>query len=122
MTFNDFKIEDNGSYILQLRVNVFIENTIFNEEFLTYTFNLDLTLEKKVEIGKILMWVSIGLAIIIVIIILIVIFYKNKQLKNDNLQLKEKVLSIGYSAGIEKNILIKEEPSKKDDDYEKTFI
>ena len=55
-------------------------------------------------------------------IIIIVILFINRKLKKDNKELKEKVLSIGYSAGIEKNVIVSETKSKKDQDYETTFI
>ena len=121
----DYKI--SPLYKLQLRVNVFIENTIFNEEFLTYIFDLDLTDlnhdDDENNLSDTFTWVIIGFAILIVIIIIIVILlYKNRKLEKDKQNLEDRVLSIGYSAGIEKNILKKEEYSKKDDDYEKTFI
>ena len=116
-------IEFHHVYQLQLRVNVLINNTIFNEEFLTYNFTLYLPYENKEKnIWYILKWVLICFGIFSVFVIIIVLFVRYKNLQKNNKELKEKVLLIGYSAGIEKNVLVKEEVSKRDDDYENTFI
>ena len=112
---------------MQIKVNVYIKDKIFNEEFLTYTSEVDLTdIKEKKEDGKshkyeIIIGISVGLVVLGIIIIVIFICH-NRRLKIYNSQLKEKVLSIGYTAGIEKNVILKEEQTKKDADYETTFI
>ena len=128
--FSNISKNDNKIFILQLRVNVYIEDNIFNEEFLTYTSEIDLTKIKEEDNNegkendehtmKIIIGISVGLGILAIVII--VILFINRKLKKDNKELKEKVLSIGYSAGIEKNVIINETQSKKDQDYETTFI
>ena len=128
--FSNISKNDNKIFILQLRVNVYIEDNIFNEEFLTYTSEIDLTKineednnkgkENDDDTMKIIIGISAGLGILAIVII--VILFINRRLKKDNKELKEKVLSIGYSAGIEKNFIVSETKSKKDQDYETTFI
>ena len=128
--FSNISKTDNKIFILQLRVNVYIEDNIFNEEFLTYTSEIDLTKineednnkgkENDDDTMKIIIGISAGLGILA--IVTIVILFINRRLKKDNKELKEKVLSIGYSAGIEKNVIINETQSKKDQYYETTFI
>ena len=125
--FSNISKTDNKIFILQLRVNVYIEDNIFNEEFLTYTSEIDLTKinEKKNESDDesnedFIIGISVGLGLLAIVIVVILII--NRKLKKDNKELKEKVLSIGYSAGIEKNVIVNETQSKKDQDYETTFI
>ena len=90
---------------------------------MTYNFTLYLPYENKEKnIWYILKWVLICFGIFSVFVIIIVLFVRYKNLQKNNKELKEKVLLIGYSAGIEKNVLVKEEVSKRDDDYENTFI
>ena len=97
---------------------------------MTYTSEIDLTKineednnkgkENDDDTMKIIIGISAGLGILAIVII--VILFINRKLKKDNKELKEKVLSIGYSAGIEKNVIVNETQSKKDQDYETTFI
>jgi len=120
LIFKNISRDNNYIYNLQFKVNVYIDNdNIYNEEFLTYNIEVDLT---DLKSSKIYIYFIVGAAILILIIIFFVAFYYFRKIKRNNDQLKEKVLSITYSAGIEKNVLLKEEQSKKDDDYEKTFI
>ena len=120
LIFKNISRDNNYIYNLQFKVNVYIDNdNIYNEEFLTYNIEVDLT---DLKSSKIYIYFIVGAAILILIIIFFVAFYYFRKIKRNNDQLKEKVLSITYSEGIEKNVLLKEEQSKKDDDYEKTFI
>ena len=127
LMFKDISKKDNYLYDLQLKVNVYIGKSIFNEEFLTYTINnVNLTVEEKSDTENdddtdIILVIVIPIASII-LIGLVVLFFILKKYRNEKKELKEKVLSIGYSAGIEKNILVSEGKSKKDEDYESTFI
>ena len=121
LTFQN--VEFKSEYILQLRVNVFINRTIFNEEFLTYSFKINLPSEDDDNNNlQLWIWIIIGFAIVILFVVIYLLIRNFRKLKKDNKNLKEQVLSIGYSAGIEKSILMKEEMTKKDDDYENTFI
>ena len=69
-------------------------------------------------------WAIATIAIYIIRATFIVInfFFVYRKLRRDNSQLKEQVLDLGYSAGVQKNILTKEINSKKDEDYETEFI
>lgn len=63
------------------------------------------------------------MAVIVAILIgLIILFFVYRKVRRDNTKLKEKVLSLSFSSGIERNILKEEKTEKKDDDYETTFI
>ena len=122
-TFTNISRKDNFVYEVRLKINSVIEDNIFDEEFLAYTFELDLTdIEKddnKTNIWTIL--IPIIVVILLAIISLIFLFIYRK-LKKDNTQLKEKVLSKGYTSGLVENVLTKEEKSRKDQDYETTFM
>ena len=124
--FKNISREHNYDYTLQLRVNVYIANNIFNEEFLTYTLDQDLKY-LKVENGdsdpgdKSYIWI-IFLVAGLLVIIAIAFFFIYRKLRKDNAKLKDKVLSISYSSGIEKNVLLEEKKAKKDEDFESTFI
>ena len=128
LMFKDISKKDNYLYDLQLKVNVYIGKSIFNEEFLTYTINnVNLIVEEKSDTKNdddtnndlLIVILCVIVFVIIGIIVIAVVVAKYKKEKKE---LKEKVLSIGYTAGIEKNILAPEGKSKKDEDYESTFI
>ena len=94
---------------------------------MTYTSEIDLTkINEKDNGGDVesnkdfIIGISVGLGLLVIVIVVILVI--NRRLKKDNKVLKEKVLSIGYSAGIEKNVIVSETKSKKDQDYETTFI
>jgi hypothetical protein len=123
LKFKDISRKDNYEYVLQIRVNLYITDSIQNEEFLTFTYDVDLTdikLEEDDNTLKIVLGVVGG--VLLILIILIVFFFVYRKLRRDNSQLKEQVLDLGYSAGVQKNILKKEINSKKDEDYETEFI
>ena len=123
LKFKDISRKDNYEYVLQIRVNLYIADSIQNEEFLTFTYDVDLTdikLEEEDNTLKIVLGVVGG--VLLILIILIVFFFVYRKLRRDNSQLKEQVLDLGYSAGVQKNILKKEINSKKDEDYETEFI
>lgn len=122
INFTNISREHNYKYDLQLKVNVFIRDRIQNEEFLTFTYEVDLTDIAKKDNTILIIFLSVigGLIVISVIAIPLLIYYR--KLKKDNSQLKEQVLDIGFSANIQKNILKKEVKSKKDEDYETEFI
>ena len=127
ITFDNFPRNYADIYELQLQVNAIIQNNIFNEEFLIFTSEIDLTdikyihpEEKKNYTG----WI-IGGVIGGVIIIGLVIFFilKYKRLQKSNTNLREDLKSMAFSNDVQKNVLIKERRnSKKETDYESTFI
>ena len=107
---------------MQLQINVFIKKNLFNEEFLIFNFEVDLTdIEKK---KSILWYILIPIIVIIVLLIIIIVVIKFLRLKRKNNNLEEDLKSFAYSNDIQKNVIIKEqkEMSKKDMDYESTFI
>ena len=124
LVFKDIPRTDNFVYDLQIKVIVYVENSIFIKELLTFTAEVDLTdikLEPEVESS---VWIIIG-PIIGVVFLLIVAFFLIKyiRLKKANVNLKEDLKSISYSNDIQKNVLNKERQySEKQNDYDKDFI
>ena len=116
----------NSKFYLKIEANIMFGDFLFNREFLVYTLPIDLTNDFKKRYKKFLNKLEIiilclGIVIILIIILLIVIYLKMKK-KNKNL--KEKVLSISFTSGKTDNDILEENShhSKKDDDYENTFI
>ena len=122
-TFTNISRKDNFVYEVRLKINSVIEDNIFDEEFLAYTFELDLTDIEKDD-NKTNIWtILIPIIVVILLAIISLIFlFKYRKLRRDNTQLKEKVLSKGYTSGLVENVLTKEEKSRKDQDYETTFM
>ena len=123
LTFRNIPVKENYIYDLQIQANVFILKNIFNEEFLIFNTEVDLT-DIKLEEEKNYLWYILG-PILGFIGLFLIIFFAVKYIRlnkaNDNL--KEKIKSIAFSSDINKNVLIKEErESQKDSDYETTFV
>ena len=126
LNFKNILREHNYEYELQLRVNVYINDNIFNEEFLTYILDLNLKDIKELkkeenEDKNIYIWIGVGVGVLLIIII-IVGFFIFRKLKKDNTKLKEEVLSISFSSGIERNVLKEEKKKNDNSDYDLTFI
>ena len=124
LIFYNIPSEKNFIYDLQLKVNVVLLNRIYNEEFLIYTTKIDLTDIKKKEqdyITLIIVLSVVGGAIILGLIIFFA--YKFVDLCKSNENLRERMKSLAFSNDIQKNVLITDQSiSKKDNDYESTFI
>ena len=111
---------DNYNYVLQIKVHIIINDTFFNEDYLVYS--LPINLKKQLEKANKTFYLILGLVAVIIIIVSIFIIVYIK-IKKKNIELKEKVLSISFSSGISKDILSAEQhASKKDEEYETTFI
>ena len=123
LTFKNIPIKENYIYDLQIQANVFIPTNIFNEEFLIFTKEVDLT-DIKLEEEEDYLWYVLGPILGFIFLLLIAFFViKYIRLNRSNLFLRERIKSIAYSSDIKKNVLAKEgEESKKDSDYETTFI
>ena len=128
ITFDFIPRQFADVYELQLQVNAIHPNNIFNEEFLIFTSEIDLTgigyispkEEEKNKTGWIIGGV-IGGVIVIGLVVFFILKYKKLQKSNTNLQ--EDLKSLAFSNDVQKNVLIKERRnSKKDADYESTFI
>ena len=96
----------------------------FQEEFMVYVTQVDLTGIKLEETNKKNSWLPWGIPLIIAVAAVLVFFIiklvKLKK-KNDSLQLEMK--SLAFSNDIQTNVLIKEKNiSKNESDYESTFI
>ena len=123
LTFTNIPRNKNYIFDLQLQVNVFIMNNLLNEEFLIFTREVDLTdIAKK----KSILWLILGpiLGTIALAIIIVVVIIQFRKLKRKNTNLEEDLKSLAYSNDIQKNVIIKEqkEISKKEMDFESTFI
>ena len=118
LSFNNISKEDYV-YKMQIKVHVIINSFYINEQFLVYTFPINLVDELKPE-KSYLIYVTIGLIGLIIIIIIISIILCCK-MKKKNTELKETILSISFSSGISEDAL-ENKKSKKNEDYETTFI
>ena len=99
---------------------------IFNsthEEFLVFETEVDLT-EIKIEEESEYLFLAYVIPISIIIAIVIIFFIiKFLRLKKKNANLKQEVISFLFSNDVQKNVLSKElQLSKKESDYESTFI
>ena len=113
---------------LRLGINVIIEQNIFNEEFLAYSLEIDLKKKDNENEGdkgndNLTIIISIVASVVVGLIIFsIICFFRIRKLKRNNSELQEKVLSTKFAAGREENVLIKEVKTKREQDYETTFI
>ena len=124
LIFKDISRNDNYIYDLQIQANVFIENIVFNEEFLIFTKEIDLT-DIKLVIEKSILWNILGPVICLIILIVAIFFVvKYLRLRKANRSLEEDLKSFAYSNDIQKNVIIKDqrESSQKESDFEDTFI
>ena len=123
ITFNNITRNESVIYELQLQVNVIIPDNIFNEEFLIFTSEIDLTDIKYKDKGYIV-WIIVGVVLVALITGLVIFFVvKYKKLKKSNINLEEDLKSLAFSNEVQKDVIKKERRnSKKDSDYESTFI
>ena len=121
--FENIPRNKNYKYELQLQVNAKIKNNIFNEEFLIFTSDIDLTDIEYID-KRYIYYLIIGLVIVAIIISLVIFFIvKYKRLQKSNVNLKEDLKSMAYSNDVQKNVLNKEQQSsQKESDYDSTFI
>jgi hypothetical protein len=122
LSFRDIKTyhDDDFKYYLQIKIDSREIKNFFNEEYLIYTLQIDLSdvLEHK-HIYLHIIFISISIIIIIMIIFITIMI----KMKKKNANLEEKVLAISFQKGnIDENIFDKSEKSKNDEDYENTFI
>ena len=112
---------NNFIYELRLLVNVIFNST--HEEFLVFETEVDLT-EIKIEEESEYLFLAYVIPISIIIAIVIIFFIiKFLRLKKKNANLKQEVISFLFSNDVQKNVLSKEfQLSKKESDYESTFI
>ena len=118
--FKDISRNNNYLYDLQLQVNAIIKHKIFNEEFLVFTSEVDLTDIKGFNYW-IIVGIVLGTAVIIGAIIFFSVFYCKLNRKKTDLE--ERLKSMAYSHNVEKNVIIDEQTiSQRDQDFETTFI
>ena len=123
LIFQNLPRDMNHVYVLQLQVNAILENNIFNEEFLIFTTEIDLTNIKPEEDKDYTLYIVLPIVAFVVLVIVTFFIVKYIRLKKSNLNLKEDLKSMAYSNNIQKNVLVKEQKySKKESDYESTFI
>ena len=118
--FKDISRNNNYLYDLQLQVNAIIKHKIFNEEFLVFTSEVDLT-----DIKGFNYWIIVGIIIGTVVIIGAIIFFSvfYCKLNRKKTDLEERLKSMAYSHNVEKNVIIDEQTiSQRDQDFETTFI
>ena len=106
---------------MQIKVHVIIKSFFLNEDFSIYSLPINLSEYLNQNDNKKLIYILIGLAglILLIIIIFVIIYCK---IYKKNRELKDKVLSISFSSGITDDAINESVISKKDEDYENTFI
>ena len=123
-TINTTKIS-NYNYIMKIIFYVISDN--INEDIVPYSIKMDLTeyLKKKEtkKDNKKIFIVSGICGVIFLILLLVVIIFICK-IKKKNVELKEKILSMSFSAGKSEFVLTEDNAlqSKRDEEYENTFI
>ena len=124
LVFQNVSREKDFLYDVQLQVNVKIQDNIFNEEFLAFTFKVNLSEIKFEEEEESKWWIiliSVIAGILLIVIILFIIKYI--RLKRSNVNLKENLKSMAFSNDVQKNVIIQEKKfAEKESDYETTFI
>ena len=117
----------NFKYIMQIKF--YVNTSFLSDEIIPYSVQMDLTkyLQKDKESNNkssksfnIILISIIGFLLIIVLIVLLMVY----KMKIKNKELREKVLSISFSKGNSDNYLTNSNTStsKRDEDYENTFI
>ena len=108
-------------YELQLQVNAILLNNIFNEEFLIFTSEIDLT---DIKDKRYIIWIIVVVVVVALIAGLVIIFViKYKRLKKNNINLEESLKSLAFTNEVQKNVINEEQiMSQKESDYENTFI
>ena len=108
-------------YELQLQVNAILLNNIFNEEFLIFTSEIDLT---DIKDKRYINWIIVVVVVVALIAGLVIIFViKYKRLKKNNINLVESLKSLAFTNEVQKNVIREEQIiSQKESDYENTFI
>ena len=104
-------------------MNAILLNNIFNEEFLIFTSEIDLT-DIKYSNNIYLIFIIIGVVVGVLIIGLVIYFvFKYKNLKKSNLGLKEDLKDMAFANDVQKDVLKQEQiTSQRYSDYETTFI
>ena len=126
----DIDTTDLNNYTFITQIKFYLMSYSVNYKILTYSIPMDLTqyLKSPKENGardnkanKFVLILSITSGILVIIVIIVVIYII--KVKNKNKDLKDKVLSISFSAGQTDSILSDNSNySKKDEEYENTFI
>ena len=115
----------NDTYDLQLQIDSILLYNILSEEFLLYKAKINVNVGELIEEGNnnfSIFWI---IGPIIGVIILIAVFFVIKffRLKKANNNLQNEIKSLAFSNNIKQNVLINEQKiSKKESDYEYTFI
>ena len=112
-----------------MQIKFYVNTSFLSDEIIPYSVQMDLTkyLQKDKESNNkssksfnIILISIIGFLLIIVLIVLLMVY----KMKIKNKELREKVLSISFSKGNSDNYLTNSNTStsKRDEDYENTFI
>ena len=123
LIFENIPRDMNYVYELQLQVNSILENNIFNEEFLIFTTQINLTNIKPEEKKDYTLYIVLPIVAFVVLVIVGFFIFKYIRLQKSNRNLKEDLKSMAYSNDIQKNVIKKDQKnSQNESDYESTFI
>ena len=123
-TINSTKIS-NYNYIMQIKFYVASDN--INDDIVPYSIKMDLTeylTKKETKKDNKKIFIVSGICGVIFLIILLVVLIFICKIKKKNAELKEKILSMSFSAGKSEFVLTEDNAlqSKRDEEYENTFI
>ena len=129
MTINKTKVS-NFNYIMQIKF--YLSNSKVNDEMLAYSIEMNLSKALKSQEknkpdddndnDKALITILAPIMSVLGILFIFIVIYIYK-MKKKNKELKDKVLSISFAEGKSDNILTADNMhSKKDEEYESTFI
>ena len=122
LVFKNIPRKNNYIYELQLQINAIISKSVYNEEMLIYTTEVDLTNIELKKKSKAWIYILIGIASGIVLILVIFFIIRYVRLHNRNKNLQNEIKSIAFSNDIQKNVLVKDRIiSKNESDFENTF-
>ena len=126
----DIDRTDLNNYKFIMQIKFYLISYSVNYKILTYSMPMDLTQYLKREDtkgtrdnkrDKLILILSIISGTLVIIVIIVVIYII--KMKNKNKDLKDKVLSISFTSGQSDSILSDNSNySKKDEEYENTFI
>ena len=122
LIFKNIPRKENCIYDLQIKINVFLEENLFNEEILIFTKEIDL-FDIKLKEDNSLLWYILGPILGLIFLILVpFLVIKYIRLNKANANLQKEIQSMAYSNNVYKDVITKDKDSKEDMDYDSTFI
>ena len=112
---NNLKVDED--YIASIFIKI---EDLNKEEVKYYSMTYDINKVEKEEDNRLLIAISISIAIFIISLILFFIICRKMKLKNNSLQ--DKFKSISFSNGINAELINNKDSITNNEEYENTFI